>query len=317
MEDKITYYLVGGINITDRICEPVSVWKRSDLVAPPSLLKYNEESVDGIRLYVNSMGSCIFIMPYGDFTHDEMLADYNMGSESVYYDRYNALIPALNERFELNIKDVDWIMTLCSGKREIDSSHMSLGDALFEENVEFVTFLDSAMTYQSVQAIGAFFKSITLHEKLTRYEQYKISYYMQEMKLLQSPVLYLTNSQEKACTEEIYKEWEISEQIELVLDIANQAINIFSFISDYKKSNEINYSAIFMSYISTLLLYESIGKLLEFLWPEGQNYFGLLLKGIIILVTGICAWKLLKGLCFEYKDKRNLKKHTSNLTDKL
>lgn len=304
------YYLVGGITVQDYIGEIESIWMRPNLVAPPSLIQYTCELEEEIHFYVNAMRSCIFVMEYGAFSNDEMLEDYNQTSESIYCSKYEKLIDVINKKYNLNIKDVDWIMTLCNGERKTDTSHMIIDEPIFEENVSYVAFLDSAMIYQSIQSIAAFFRTITTKKKLSRYEQYKISFYMQEMKLIQSPSLYLTNSQEEIYVEEIYQVWKIPEQINVVLDTANQAINIFSFLANYKKNNEMNYSGLFMSYISALLLYEGIGALLTFLWPGGEQYIGWLLKAIILGITIVCAMKLIRGIYSEYKDKKDFRNNT-------
>ena len=314
MDNAVTYYLMGGFKIEDFIRKPNSIWTRPNLVFPPSLLQYDMKCIDGLHIYTNSIGCSICLYEYGTFSQKEMLADYNSSSaESVYCQKYSRLISIINAHYKTNLQDIDWVMTLCSNNFIVGDSHVSITMPLFEENCEFVACIDSSIIYQSIQCMGAFFKQLSTKKKLTRYEQHKMSHYIQEMNILSSPNVFLTNAQEKEITQIFYDKWHIDQEIKITQTIADQAVNIFSFVSNYRKNNEPNYSALLMSYLSLLLLYESIGDLFAFLVPVDSVYINVFLKILIGSVTLVYAIKILKNIISEAKDKRTLKKKPNNL----
>ena len=311
MGNKVNYYLLGGFKIEDFIREPVSVWTRPNLVSPPSLLQYNYKCVDGLHIYTNSMGCCICLYEYGSFTPEEMLKDYNDDSNSsVYLQKYTKIVEIISRIYKKKIIDIDWVMTLSCGKFHVGDSHVSISMPLMEENCEFVACIDASIIYQSVQCIGRFFKNLSAKDKLTRFEQYKVSYYTQEMNILSSPNVFLTNALEKEITQEFYDKWHISEEISIIQSIANQAVNIFSFVSNYRKNNEANYSTLFMSYLSLLLLYEGIGNLLTFIIPINSVYLDAFLKFLIGAITLVYIVRILKYVIRDIRDKYDLKKNT-------
>ncbi|MBE6959625.1 MAG: hypothetical protein E7448_02745 [Ruminococcaceae bacterium] len=311
MGKAVTYYLLGGFKIEDFIREPTPEWKRPDLVDPPSLLQYDYKCIDGLHIYTNSMGCSICLYEYGTFSKEEMLSDYNSSSaESIYSKRYSSLVSIINNYYKTNLQDIDWVTTLCSDNFFVGDSHVSIAMPLLEENCEFVACIDSSIIYQSVLRIGSFFKQLSTKKSLTKYEQHKISYFIQEMNILSSPNVFLTNSREKEITQVFYDAWHIEQEIHIIQTIANQAVSIFSFVSNYRKNNEPNYSAMLMSYLSFLLLYDSIGNLFTFLVPIDSAYVDVLLKLLIGSITLLYVTKILKHLISDAKDKRILKKKT-------
>ncbi len=307
--DREKYYIVGGYKVGDFIHRLTPIWERPNLVSPPSLLQYDYTLVDGIHIYSNPIGCCVCLIEYGLFSNEEMKEDYNSTDKnSVYFQKYKQLLSKINNYHNCELDDVDWVMTLCSSHLSIGDSHVSIESPLFEENQEFVSFIDACTIYQSVESIAAFFKNLSTKSKLTKFEQYQISYYMQEINILTSPNFFLTNSDEKALMCRFYDKWMIPNEISTVQAIANQAVNVFSFMSNYRRNNKTDYATILMSYLSLLLLYDGIGDLLTFILPISSEIIGIALKIMIGAITLAFAFKILTSAVKDYKDKRNFKR---------
>lgn len=313
------YYLAGGFTIDDTISPTKWFFKRPDLVDVPSLLEYTceEEMLDNekIYFYINSMSICIFLVEYGNFTTDaEMWNDYKI-EKQLYNDLYKKIIGKISNRFSNKIDDVDWIMPILIGEDIVNPDSISLSDINFiikksdEYNSKCVQALDAMFIYQSTARIGSFFKSITIKQQLTKFEQYQLSFYIQELKILEKPSYYLTNQQEIEIMKEYYSKWDLETQIKTALEISANTIELFEFLSHNTKDTRNQISTLLMSFLTLILMYDPIGELITFLFPEFQgDAISIILRFFILICSLIVLYKIVQILICNFKENLELRR---------
>ena len=232
---KKEYYLVGGFTISKKILTVDNYCTRKNLVDIPSILKYYEVSKPKIKFYINSMNECVFISEYGEFeSFKKMQEDYynSSSTKTLYRKRYRSILDEIEKQFFLSIDEVDWIMTLNQGTETIDLSYivlkdLNVNDKLNDFNIRQLIMLDTLMIYQSTMSIAKFFKSLSTKDELSKFEQYQISFYIQELKTLENPDFFLTNKDDIELTKLIYEKWNIEQQIKMTINIALQSLTVF------------------------------------------------------------------------------------------
>ena len=191
--------------------------------------------------------------------------------KTIYKKRYKIILDEIESQFSVTLKDVDWIMTLHQGVEEIDLSYIVLNEINFNSELNKINsrqliVLDTLMIYQSTMSIAKFFKSLSTKEELSKFEHYQISFYMQELRILENPSFFLTNKDDIHLTEIIYEKWDIAQQIKMAVNIALQSLTVFDFIANNREKNKTDYSALIMSYLSILLLYEPVTELIKYIF---------------------------------------------------
>lgn len=263
------YYLLGAFSLEERLYKMKGCWERKNLVECPEILKYTKKNDGNIIYYLNNMQCCVFIMKYGEFSSTtDMKEDYNSESEdSIYRKCYLEILKSINNKFHVSMDDVSWIMPLVTQDViQIGESCIHIESEVDAEKLDYVTMIDCAMIYQSIYNMSVYFRSLSSKEDLDRFEQYQLSFYIQTINLIKNPVYFLTNSEEIKLYEEFYKNWKLTEQIDVVSELAEKTIELFSFLATYKKKNKVNVVEFFIPYISLVLSYNSIMETVVFLY---------------------------------------------------
>lgn len=144
---------------------------------------------------------------------------------------------------------------------------------------------------------------------MSKYECYQVSFYVQELKILEKPEFYLTNQNEEHLIEEIYKVWKLDTQISMALSISSETIRLFSFLSNNSKDIRSQITSLLMSFLSFILMYESIGNLISFIFPESKtNTISSLIKLLMLVCVIVVVYMIVKLIIRHIKEIRELKK---------
>lgn len=293
------YYLIGAFNLEEALYKRKGCWKRKDLVECPEVLKYSREIEGNTIFYINNMQCCVFVTKYGVFSNkEEMELDYNSEAEnSIYQKSYDELLDNIKKKYNVSNIEVSWVMPLISGNtNDFRSSLIEISSRVDEESLEYVTVIDCSMIYQAINVMSNFYKNLSTKEELDRFEQYQLSFYVQMINILKNPAYYLTNSKEIELYEKLYKEWELTEQINVVSELSEKTIQLFSFLATYKKKNKINLVEFFLPYISFVLSYNSIIEIAVFFVPQSEGVIEMIVKGILLVGFGVTCISLMKAL---------------------
>lgn len=308
------YFLFGGFSISDNIVQRESSVNRGDLVYPPQIMNYIYINSDDFHFYVNTMNECVFICEYSEFaSNEEMFEDYR-DTEEIYKEVYKNLLLKIKNQFKINIIDTEWVMILSKGEQLIGSDLSRVENIEFNfneitNNVEIRSLIDCAIIYQSAMSIGRFFRTLSIEQNLNKFQNYQLSFYLQELMVLISPNYFLTNEKEIEMFKEIYKEWELDEQIRASVEIGRQLIVIYDFASKQNSNNISGFSNLLMGYIGIVVLYEPLVGLIQLLYPTNDS-IDKIVEYFIMVVTIVFVYRI--GIMFLKlrKDNRNYKAKT-------
>lgn len=293
------YYLIGAFNLEEALYKRKGCWKRKDLVECPEILKYTREIEGNTIFYINNMQCCVFVTKYGDFScKEEMQKDYDSDAEnSIYQSCYNELLENIKKKYNAVKVDVSWIMPfIAKGTLQISSSFVEVASGVDEETLEYVALIDCSMIYQVINVMSNFYKNLSTKEELDRFEQYQLSFFVQTINLLKNPAYYLTNSKEIELYEKLYQEWELTDQINIVSELSEKTMQLFSFLATYKKKNKINLVEFFLPYISFVLSYNSIIEITIFFVPQLSDVIEIVVKAVLLVGFGVTCISLVRAL---------------------
>ena len=307
----VTAYLVNGFDVEEKICEISDSISRKDLTSPPDLIKFTQEKYKNIDFYRNSINSCISIQKYGCFQSDkEAYRQYYDSSDNIYMSLYQECLQAINGIYQVNLHDTDWSMLICVDEGTeprcyIEKQNIFIVESLdFEKSTYFREFIDCSLIYQSVSRIVTFLKNLVLSDELTKFQQFQISYYSQELSKVKNPELFLTNRQEIEICKIIYTQWELGLQIENALSIADQAIANFSFLWDYRNASSQKFANIMLTLFTIIVGYPSLKDVVQEFIPNGMGVLKLcFLASIVVFLV-----KMIRLQYINYKEKTEFKR---------
>lgn len=308
------YFLFGGFSISDNIVQSQSSVNRGDLVYTPQIMNYRYINSGDFHFYVNTMNECVFICEYSEFaSNEEMFEDY-YDTEDIYKEVYKNLLLEIKNQFNINIIDTEWLMILSEGEQLISNNLIIVNNTEFNfneitNNIEMVSLIDCAIIYQSAMSIGRFFRTLSIEQNLNKFQNYQLSFYLQELMVLISPKYFLTNEKEIEMFTKIYKEWKLDEQIRSSVEIGRQLIVIYDFAGKQNSNNLSDFSNLLMGYIGVVILYDPLIGLIQLLYPTNDS-LDKIVKYFIMAVTIAFVYRI--GIMFLKlsKDNRNYKAKT-------
>lgn len=307
----VTAYLINGFDVGEEICEITKTITRKDLTSPPDLIRFEVEKWNGITVYRNSINSCVSIQEYGQFNDYKKAIDhfYNHPGK-IYEDLYHKCIDQVNKVYQANVKETDWNMLLCVDEKgetqfHVEKQNIVVVDSLdLKKSVYFREFIDCCLIYQSISRIVTFLKNLVFADKLTKFQQFQLSYYSQELAKVKNPDLFLTNRQEIEQCKTYYSQWELKSQIENALSISDQAISNFSFLWDYRNSNSQKFSGLMLSLFTIIVGYPSLKDVIKEFIPQGM----IELKICFLCLLVLFIFKMIHLQLKNYKESVEFKK---------
>lgn len=222
-------------------------------------------------------------------------------------------------------EDTEYKDTVLSSKFwEIESSYyktdfLTLKSVLEKDksvlvSKELALMIDPAMIYQSAMTIGNFMKSLSLKSEIDLYTGYQLSFYIQELRCLETPEYFLTNKEEILVTKRFYDKWKMSEQIRVSVSLGEQSIKIFDFICRNNELNKVDYTSLCMGYLSFVLLVEPLEEFVNTHVVLGMDV-SIWFTMLTFVVTVGFAFKLLMGTVRVILSKRLFKKKTRTIVE--
>ncbi len=296
----VKVWLLGGVAVNDNIVDPVeSCWKRPDLVNVPDILKYTEDKYenDRIRLYKNNIGIVIVMIRYADFENiDDMNADYyEEKTDSTYSQCYDSAITLINQKnFANKIVDLDWVIPVLEGEFDVQESICTIPH-IGEDCKEYVSLIDNSFIYTSIRHISDFVHYICNRKKLTKYQRWQLAYYQMAVQTIESPKVFLTNKDEIEMSIRFYDCWQINDNIRAVINNTNQAVTLFTFLSNCEENDEDDLFSSFLTFFGIVVGLEAIYNLFLALFNDLNQWFK------IVFVTLIAITVLIFGCIFVQK----------------
>lgn len=288
----VTAYLINGFNIGEEICNIKSSIIRSDLTSIPDVIKFTIDEHKGITIFRNSINNCVSIQKYGEFnTYKDAYTFFYNDYEKVYNNLYTDCINIINKQYKMNLQDTDWNTLLCvDDKLEvpliIEKQNVIVVNNLdIENNVNIRAIIDSCLIYQSVSRILNFVKNLIFADELTKFQQFQIAYYSQELTKVKNPDMFLTNRNEIEVYKKIYSEWELGIQIENAIEILNQSISNYSFLWEYRNSKTQKASNLLLTLFTIIVGYPSLKNVVEEFLPSALVYIKIIF--IILIISFI------------------------------
>lgn len=311
----IETWLLGGVVTDDHILPAYqSCWSREDLVDVPSMIQYR---VDGdpkmLRVFSNNVGCRVVLIPYGCFeTLDAMMTAYHGNTESGYHKAYAQALKQVEEVSGTTLTELDWIMPVVKGNLHIEADFCSVPD-LEQEKKELVSLIDCCMIYSTVKMISVFISSLCSRKRLTRFEQYQLAYYHMILQEIENPGSFLTNKTEIEIYNEIYEKWNLNRSIEIAVGNARQAVELFSFLSEYKTRNNSELSSSFLTLFGIVVGLEAIYNLSVSLRGGASKGFNTLFLSLIAVLLTIACIILSGKLVQQRKESLEYRRKTEAL----
>ena len=285
----LSAWILAGVTINDHVIpSEESCWKRSDLVNVPDILKYSQtiQEETAIRFYVNNSGALVALIPYGEFnSFDEMKSDYySEAPDSVYSTVYGSAVTNVNKLYQSKLADFDWVMPVLEGDLQIQENFCII-PGIGTDSKAFVSLIDCSIIYTSIRQISDFVHFICNKKKLTKYQCWQLAYYQMSVQTIEKPQFFLTNKEEMAIYSELYKKWQIEDQISALINNMNQAITLFSFLSNYEENKDNDLFSSFLTFFGIVVGLEAIYNLLTALFTNVNKWFKIVFVSIIAIVV--------------------------------
>ena len=281
-------WILGALSVADHILDSgPSCWNRPDLVNVPDMLRYSQKQSNGSYVYENNIGIVIVLTPYAEFeTFEDMDKDYYSESgDSIYNSAYQKMIDTINECYpNQKALDVDWVIPLSEGELEFNENYCKLKD-IGEESKAYVSVIDCSMIYTSIQHIADFVHYICRQKSLTKYQRWQLAYYQMAVQAIENPNVYLTNKDETLMYKELYSCWKIGERMKALIEHLNQAVTLFSFLSNYEENEENDLFSSFLTFFGIVVGLEAIYNLWVTLFLDIRNGLSIIFVSIIAIVV--------------------------------
>ncbi len=310
-------WLLGGVAVNDNIVDPVeSCWKRQDLVNVPDILKYTENKYenDSIRVYENNVGVVIMMIRYADFEKVEDMNEdyYGDQSDSIYSRCYNSAVTLINQNHTANkIVDLDWVIPVLEGDFDVQESICTIPH-IGEDCKEYVSLIDSSVIYTSIRHISDFVHYICNRKKLTKYQRWQLAYYQMAVQTIESPKVFLTNKDEIEMSIRFYECWQINDNIRAVINNTNQAVTLFTFLSNCEENDEDDLFSSFLTFFGIVVGLEAIYNLFFALFTDLNQWFKIVFVALIAITVfifgGVFAHKVVKKAMENREFKRKTKR---------
>lgn len=300
----VVAYLVNGFDVGEEICKiNNSSVIRNEITSPPDIIEFTTDELKNIKVYRNSINSCVSIQEYHEFnTYEEAYKSFYNDHNELYDNLYKECINNVNKRYKTNLKNTDWNTLICVDNQQQESLKIEKQNVIvvnnldINKNIGFRAIIDSSLVYQSVSRILTFLKKLIFTKSLTKFQQLQIAYYSQELSKIKNPDMFLTNRKEIEIYKKIYSEWELGSQIENATDMINQCISNYSFLWEYNNSNSQKFSNLMITLFTIVVGYPSLKKVINDFLPNGmQEVNGLFIFFVIILIINI-IWIQIKNI---------------------
>ena len=285
----VSAWILAGVTINDHIIPAEeSCWKRSDLVNVPDIIKYTQtiQEESAIHFYVNNIGALVALIPYGKFnSFDEMNSDYySEAPDSLYSSVYGGAVTNVNHLYQLKLTDFDWVMPVMEGDLQLQENFCII-PGIGTDSKAFVSLIDCSIIYTSIRQISDFVHFICNKKKLTKYQRWQLAYYQMSVQTIENPKVFLTNKEETAICSELYKKWQIEDNITALINNTNQAVTLFSFLSNYEENEENDLFSSFLTFFGIVVGLEAIYNLFAALFTNVNQWFKIIFVSIIAIVV--------------------------------
>lgn len=285
----VSAWILAGVTINDHIIPAEeSCWKRSDLVNVPDIIKYTQtiQEETAIHFYVNNIGALVALIPYGEFdSFDEMNSDYySEAPDSLYSTVYGEAVTNVNHLYQLKLNDFDWVMPVLEGDLQLQENFCII-PGIGSDSKAFVSLIDCSIIYTSIRQISEFVHFICNKKKLTKYQRWQLAYYQMSVQTIENPKVFLTNKEETEICCELYKKWQIEDNIAALINNTNQAVTLFSFLSNYEENEENDLFSSFLTFFGIIVGLEAIYNLFAALFTNINQWFKVVFVSIIAIVV--------------------------------
>ena len=129
---------------------------------------------------------------------------------------------------------------------------------------------------------------------------------------IENPKIFLTNKEEISICSELYQKWQIEDNITALINNTNQAVALFSFLSNYEDNEENDLFSSFLTFFGIVVGLEAIYNLFAALFENIGLWFRVtfvsIIAAIVVLFGIIFARKAIKKLI----EKREFMQKTSS-----
>lgn len=289
-------YLINGFNVGEEVNDIKNSVKRNNLTTIPDIIKFTIDEYNGIKIYRNSINNCVSFQKYGEFnTYKEAYNSFYNDNGEVYDNLYLECLSVINKQYKVNLQDTDWNTLLCVNDEQelpfvLEKQNVVVVNNMdIENNVYIRAIIDSCLIYQSVSRITDFVKKLVLANELTKFQQFQIAYYSQELIKVKNPDMFLTNRNEIEVYKKIYSEWELGSQIDNAIEMLNQSISNYSFLWEYRNSSIQKFSNLLLTLFTIIVGYPALKNVFEEFLPNGLIY----LKCIYIILIMIFIFRMI------------------------
>ena len=312
----VSAWILAGVTINDHIIPAEeSCWKRSDLVNVPDIIKYTQivQEETSIRLYLNNIGALVALIPYGKFnSFDEMNYDYySEVSDSIYSTLYSEAVANVNHLYQLKLADFDWVMPVLEGELQLKENFCVI-PGVGTDSKAFVSLIDCSIVYTSIRQISDFVHFICNKKKLTKYQRWQLAYYQMSVQTIETPKIFLTNKEEISICSELYQKWQIGDNITALINNTNQAVTLFSFISNYEENEENDLFSSFLTFFGIVVGLEAIYNLFAALFENIESWFRMAFVSIIAAVVVSFGVVFARKAIQKHIEKKEFRQKTSS-----
>lgn len=308
-------WILAGVSIDDYILTPGhSCWKRADLVNVPDILKYSQKVIpeSGIQIYENNIGVLVVLMPYSEFESiEQMNSDYYSEDKlSIYNKVYRMSLLSVNGMYSKKISDFDWVMPIIEGELNLQENRCVL-QGVGTDNKAFVSLIDCSMIYTSIRQISDFIHYICNKKRLTKYQRWQLAYYQMAVQIIENPKVFLTNQEEISICNELYHCWQIDENIKAVISNINQAVVLFSFLSNYEENEEDDLLSCFLTFFGIVVGLEAIYNLFAAIFENVNQLFKLTFLALIAISVITFGVIFVQKVSKKQMEKREFRRKTN------
>lgn len=298
-------YLLCGVNLNEEIIKIRQPIKRDNLTVTPDILKFNSEKIGDDYIFINSINSCLCLCYYGEYDSSKIAyEDFYKNDENINYDKVYARFKNLIlNNFKETIDESDWCTLICIDNKIEDNYKISNNEIIINSsgildnnNLYIISILDCSFIYQAIIRVLNFTNGLVFTKDISKYEQFKLNYYCQEVYKINKPELFLTNTKEIELYKKIFEAWDLKSQIDQSLLILNQSVTNYSFLWNYNSNKSQAYVSSLLAIFTLLVGYSDLKSMVEDIFPTIKTYFQkiyifilfiLLFRLIIIYLVGI------------------------------
>lgn len=312
----IKAYLLCGLNLKEEIFSISETINRNNLTTTPDILKFSVKKINEDYIFVNTINSCLVLCYYGEYENSELAyEDFYKDDENKNYDNiYNRFKKLILENFNEKISEADWCSLICVDEKlgcnfEISNNKIIIPciDIINNSSLFITSVLDCSFVYQSIIRVSNFTRKLVFTKEISKFEQFKLTYYSQEVYKINKPELFLTNTKEIEIYKKVFHAWELQPQIQDSLALLNQSITNYSFLWSYNNNNSQIYVSSLLVIFTVLVGYSDLKSMVEDLFPNLKVYFSKLYVCILCLLVVRLIIIYLVGIYNYFKFKKNTK----------